>query len=591
MATVSNDFKNAIKASTRQIKGYCLVKYNEEVISINANVPEQLSPISDITKIYSTNGIVTNYATLEKNYFKTDGSMILPNINKVHNQNIGYISQYRFSGHSGSSNLFDIFFEVLTEGLTSISIYFGEDYPINYDLVLRWTDVNTYNEYETVSIINNDKNNILHDFSNSSYYLSGNYYLSEIELRIYKFSNPEHRVRINGLNPGLIGFYKDRELISMTINEETDVSNLKTPTSDCSIILNNYDDKFDILNENGLYKYLKSGVEIIPYIGCITTEANIEYQQMGLMYLNKWSNNDDGTTTLSGQNILSKLQNINNFGYRGSSLSEFFNYCGIEANIENNVPNGVSGEYLKDTTAIEYLQLLLTTSGSYMYIDKEGKINVEVLDNTVDDSYSLSNFSDYPKIETSKGVQKVILNTTIGNIPSVTPVTFYSKLITHDTSGITKIFVNYDTSYLVEYDNFEKDITVSTGTITSAYVGYNSFEVTVSSNVDFTLEAKGYEITNKYTLTYEKENVNITNGDIITMNLPVDGAVGEELANRILANSYIYKITTSGQQDPSIISGHLIAVETKNGYKNIRVNKLNYKFDGSLTGTIEGVGN
>ena len=81
----------------------------------------------------------------------------------------------------------------------------------------------------------------------------------------------------------MIALFQDNELLNMTINEETDINNETIPTSDCSIILNNYDNKFDILDNESYAKYLVNGIDVRPYIGCVIENGTIEYEKNGYL--------------------------------------------------------------------------------------------------------------------------------------------------------------------------------------------------------------------------------------------------------------------------------------------------------------------
>jgi hypothetical protein len=99
MIVTSNDFKKAIKNEDRQLKGYVEVLYKHE--DINAEVSSEgigtdvLPIVMSTEKILYDSRISTDYATLENNYFKLDGSFILPN--QEMNKGTGYISNHVLS--------------------------------------------------------------------------------------------------------------------------------------------------------------------------------------------------------------------------------------------------------------------------------------------------------------------------------------------------------------------------------------------------------------------------------------------------------------------------------------------------------------
>src|SRR5574344_901885 len=234
MYTVSNDFKKSINAITRTIKGYCIVKYNDvnygTINKLFQNLKLNISNINDVIPTdESTPGIVNKYATLEENYFITNGEMILPNDPSLTtNKRIGYISQNKFSSYNWNPNLLypNMYaFLVNTNGgfniTNGITVMFEEDYPIDYSFYCHFQK-NGEDIWDEIFYYNNDKNIIIADFSDTEYYKVP---ASEIQMRIYKFSNNDHRVRISGIALGPYGLYKDKELISFNTNEETDITN------------------------------------------------------------------------------------------------------------------------------------------------------------------------------------------------------------------------------------------------------------------------------------------------------------------------------------------------------------------------------
>lgn len=589
----STEFKTAIKSDVREIKGYCTFDYvpieinlttfyndySEEAI-ISAAVPNRKTSFSDIFN-------VKNYASFEHEYFKTDGSMILANNPSIYlDTTAGYITDEIMS-----SNKYYEISNVTSNSLNNgISYYFSNDYPIA--------------GYYTVGILN-DAITTYYDYyftNNEKFYLLFNDYLEHtgtcvsIRLTITELSNPEHRLRINAIRNGMIALFQDNELLNMTINEETDINNETIPTSDCSIILNNYDNKFDILDNESYAKYLISGIDIKPYIGCVIENGTIEYEKMGIYKLKNWTNNSDSTTTINTENVLSTLSNFENFAYRGESFEEFFNYVGIDANITTTFNYGVAGQFAQNITAVQYLQLMLIANNSYLYIDRDGIPCVAVIDTTVNDSYSLSNFKDYPKVENNTKVGKVIVNCKSASNFSETLTEVINTTVTHDASGTTKYFTYWENPYFIGLNNDDTNINITGGTLVSTQYGYNSIEVVVNATEDFNLTVSGKLINTIINNSYVSVDETINNGQTLTVDLYSDGFsvpgvnIGQGIANNILNNYKNYTITTSGQQDPSIIVGSLIGVETKYGYKNILVNKNNFVYDGGLHGNVEGVG-
>lgn len=596
MITMNDDFKNSIKAKNRNFKGYVEILYDYKnidgsisPITYSAN---QQAPISDGTEMINGVRVETNFASLENNYFKLDGSFTLPNNPEDYtNTVVGFITD------DIVADLYDnkCYVRILNEtndNVNSLTIYTKNNIPRNVKLYIRYGVGEDYYEIEKE---NNNSEVISFDFSNEN--ISN---ISYIDINLSNFEYQDRRVRIDEIEFGITNIYKDNDLIDFKITEQIAEFNDNVPIDECDVRLNNYNNQFDVVNPTGLVKYLNDGVEIIPHIGIVTENSGIEYVDMGIYYLDSWDNNSDKTTTLRSKKIFNKLAKKNSY-MRGSmglwDAESYFNIFCSNNGIENyEYSLNTSNEYIVDyslplCTALEQLNKYSMFVNGVLRCGRNNNIICENISNEVVDNLTFNEMKETPFYKAKDKLKNIIVKIISKRIITSGSTTVFNKQVS--VSPNNKFIMEFtqgsgaDVTFTPEY--YYRDYLLNDYFFNSANMeGTYNIKITLTGSVSYDYENTQYDINDT-----GKEIV--IDNPYYNVDLPTDYLKPKEAtkhtADYIKNNYKKYDIKINYFGNPLYEPNDILQIETDYGNKNIRILKHTLEFDGSLSGTIEGVGN
>ena len=605
------DFNNAIKETEREIKGYVEVIYADtNNSSYYPEYPEK-AKISGTFEINDGNRKNKNYASLEENYTKLDGSFLLPNKNVV-GDHAGYISTEIFEKISNKKVILDVNNPLISEEhivpviASGITIYFFNNVANDFELKII-----SENDEETIFNIKNNTQSVFHQF------FENDITIKKMELTITTMEYPNRRIRITEIDFGISNLYEDNELVSFTTNEEIDLFIEKLPINDCTINLNNYTNDFDPLNPKGLIKYLTENCVIKPFVGVAMKTNGVDYRSLGYYYLRDWSADTNGNVTLNGQSYMGILSNLalkddptrkilsNIFktpSELNSAFNSYYNYTFSldsrmnfwntgETNLMNNIIAGI----------FRYIGIGALNSSNILYISRDNKlIENEYYEKLVSPNFiniSLNELLEEPKVEIRQKISKInfkVQSEDFDNIKTeilleqehtlnseTEEIWFkFSKLqyslsnnatLTYTTTGSgsaelydSNIKLCYIKMYGKKGDKFNLKVTAQTGTVTNK-----------ENTITYFLENE-----NGREISYDFTNYQMT----LATNI-------EKIAKNLITRDYKYKISGNFNGNPLLEPRIKANVETKFGNKNIVITKITNTFDGGLTGYFEGVGN
>ena len=155
MIKMSDDFNNSVISTEREMKGYVEITYKVEADKSEYNV-DRLDSIEELFIPYgsawdwsNTKLILDNdrkgkqYATLEPNLFRLDGTFVLPNNQLDKNPGIGYISNdiYENAEYDFKHYGYNISAEYSGKPMKALTLYFQENPPLDITIELRyWGD-------------------------------------------------------------------------------------------------------------------------------------------------------------------------------------------------------------------------------------------------------------------------------------------------------------------------------------------------------------------------------------------------------------------------------------------------------------------
>ena len=568
MIQVSNAFKKAIKKQERQIKGYVEILYDLSNITVTptTNITSTYTPLAEIC-----NGVrVENlYGSLD--YLPLDGSYLTMGTT---NTNIGFISDELFENLTTPTVTLS-FSSMTVKGIT---LYFRENIPTN--LTLNYSDGSSdtiINENEIVQVI----------FENFKT-------LTSVQVVINDMMYQDRKIYLMEIDLGITQVYKDQDLIEFTIDEEVNKLVEEVPVNETNVILNNMSNLFNPLNPTGIVPYLSENTLIKPYIGVLTDTLGVEYVKMGEFYFDSYTNNSDATTTLVGKNIIIKLNqetlkndneinifslNVNKQKFQNYLTNFNYEFRTLDYNYAIGLI-GVNSEYL-----IDLLRDISFINSDLLYGNRNNELNLKTINKDVQDILTkneLINDANYKKMEK--------INTLIYNYQSK----YYNKNELEYEICSMSIKLQKSPQYVLcksKDANMEySEITQTGGTSAElfskgVYLSFAKITGTIGNNVTIsvsTFTEWGYSnMTDKKTIkeSNEKENIIEFNTKLICD------------INNINTLSYTpsYEIKFEYNGDPSLEAGDYISVQTPYGYKSLFIQKNRFKFDGGLSGSIEGV--
>ena len=306
MAQVSNLFKNKIYSSDRSMQA----KVSFEILAVEAYEDASFTvsseaPISRLSQaINKIREMSHKYATYETDYFRLDGTFYIPPKENEGDSELGWWSDV-ISDQDGIFATRPTITFTFTKPHSSIGLTFtfdnqANEYPSEFS-------IKTYSATDVLLVSQTITNN-----SSSIYYFDmplDNY--SKIVIEIIKWAKPYRRARLVEVDFGVVREYTGDKLISFKVIEEMDLLTSTVPSNEMQFVLDNSDQLFNILNPNGIYRYLVPNQEMTAEIGLLIGENKYEWIPMGKYFLTEWTVEEGAmTSTFVGRDIFTKLEAV-----------------------------------------------------------------------------------------------------------------------------------------------------------------------------------------------------------------------------------------------------------------------------------------
>ena len=627
MIAMSNDFKNSVSKPIRQMKGYVEITYTDSTAKDNANVtncPQILqigNSFLDDEAIVDDDRKGKNYASLEEDYFKLDGTFVLPNNVADKNPGIGYVSNSIFEDDAEISITPFQISTSFEEGATvnGLTMYFQNNNPLELDIqITSGTDVETFTE-DDCTISSNGMVQLT--FSDRK--------IDIVRIYVTDVLYPNRRLRLQEVDFGLSAIYEGEELISFKTTEQIDRFNDSIPSNEIEVKIGDFNSSFDFKNEKGITKYLNNNVLIKPYVGVVTDENGIEYCLKGMYWLDSYDT-DSKEATLNGKDIYSKLQDKDFDKYYivvdgrkqqpGATVSDWLKFkaekWGITIDDEHlsgdEIYDFIDDTYSKIDTKVNDLQKMAIVGGGTFNADRYGNVVYKTLysENETNSTGKFINFDtmkDYPKITIDTPIKTFTVNET--TVANVEPPDNYDVLYENsfDYVGDVELYIDVEewsdmlvpelTNCSLLKSSWSVDPTKPEGE--QGY--YGSIQDTyaflkIRSNGKASITIKGYN--DQTNSTANTRNINDTGSDISISDdfIATNGysdikKISDAVINFNVNNRNKYSISFSYNGDPSIECGDVMYAESKydqENYDRFIVTKIESEFAGSYSESIEG---
>lgn len=548
MVKVSNLFKRNIYATERSINA----KVSFEILDVKAydDAVCTVSGESEISRlgqaINKIRDMTNKYATFEKDYFKLDGTFCLPPRENEGDSEVGWWSE-NLSGTNGTFTVRPTMTFTFSQAHSSIGL------TITFD-----RQANEYANDFKIDVYDAGNNVIVSDFisgnTNPVYYFQkplDNY--TKIVITIIKWAKEKRRARITEVDFGVVQEYTGDKLISLKILEEMDLLASTVPSNEMQFVLDNNDQYFNILNPNGVYRFIVPNQEMSAQIGLLIGESKYEWIPMGKYYLSDWTVEEGAmTSTFIGRDIFTKLELVE---YTALKQNTNLYDLAVDVLIKANVVKYEIDDSLKDIPTVgfkekikfrEALQMIAIAGQSAVRQGRDGSIIIE----------------RYEELTFEVGYVTWTGSTTTGTGE-------FASLTTYP-----QVYIDYQ-FHQIDFDNAYEIPKISLG----SYVRRLVFKINQAVGDPYDLEVINPKVTEG--IGYEINNPLINTS-----------AQAQLIAEWMLTYyNLIADYQANWRQNPALECGNVILIEDRFGNKKkARITKNEFNFEGYLSGVTNAKG-
>lgn len=291
MQKVSNAYRESMKSSLRE-RAYIMLSFgllNQEA-QAKAKVEQgDFAYFANSANILSEKSDDTIYATLEENFTKVDGSMFF--LPRQNTSNV-YLDTGIISNKLLTQAQFELTINLNVPAMDfkGITINFGENYPVDFDLVgssgqvIEFRD-NEMAKFSTEEVLENT---------------------TSVKLVVYNMKNPNSRVRIYSIRFGYGLVYYNDSVMASTLESYVSPIGADVPQIDFSVQLKNYDHYFNVDNPKSAINFLETGQEMEIYYGYQLPTGEVEWIRGNRLLCSEWES-DDYTATIRCQDVFRSM--------------------------------------------------------------------------------------------------------------------------------------------------------------------------------------------------------------------------------------------------------------------------------------------
>ena len=379
MVQVSNLFKQKIYSPDRTIQA----KVSFEILDVEAYedatfVVSDEAPISRLSQaINKIRDMSQKYATFERDYFKLDGTYYIPPPENLGDSELGWWSDVMCDPEGLFATRPYIEFD-FTEPHSSIGLTLTFDKKTEeYASDFRIEAFDASGAVITSDFISGNDNPVY-------YYEKPLEGFQRILITIIRWAKGNRRARLVEVDFGVVREYTGDKLISFKVLEEMDLLASTVPSNEMEFVLDNQDQAFNILNPNGIYRFLELNQEMSAQLGVLIGDQKYEWIPMGKYFLTEWTVEEGAmTSTFVGRDIFTRLEILE---YTGLLQNTNLYDLAVDILIEANVERYVIDDKLKDITTVgfkepikvrEALQMIAIAGQSIVRQGRDGSVLIE----------------------------------------------------------------------------------------------------------------------------------------------------------------------------------------------------------------------
>ncbi len=322
----------------------------------------------DLTQLKRDSLEVRKLATLEKDFFRLDGTFeLFPDTPQ--NYDFGLWSKI-MSGENGEFETPIILTIDFTENHSSLGLTFTfyeptEDYCNN--LNVKW--------YDGTNTLLSDM-----DFTpDKAIYFADNKIenYKKIVITFYGTNKPYRYLKLSQIAFGQIKVFDSNDLISANILEEVDPISAELRINTLDFVLHNKNAEFSIINPSGIYALLQERQPLTAYEYLDGLKKN-----MGTFYLDDWQNESESTFSMSAIDLIGVIDGTDFKGgiYTNVNAGVIINEIMTSANADYEIDTSLSliklSGYIPICTHREALQQVAFVIGGIVDCSRSNKIKI-----------------------------------------------------------------------------------------------------------------------------------------------------------------------------------------------------------------------
>ena len=370
MQQVSQAYKVAMKEPLRD-RGYIRVTFgliNQEA-QANASVQTgEFTWFSNNTELFADDDVIYPvYAVLEENFTKVDGSMyFLPR----QNSGADYLNTGVTSNKLVSVEPFiiTIAFNVPALSFRGLTIDFGENYPVDFDLITS--------DGTTTQVRGNDKA----VYSNEVVFAE----TTSFTIKVITMKNPQSRLRITSMVFGYQLKYTNKDVLDSQLTTYVSPVSMDVPQIDFYVKVKNYDQYFDVDNPNSAVNFLETGQQMVIEYGQTLEDGSIEWVMGNTLLCSDWDSDDSSATIRTQDNLRNQdteyyAGTYNEAGATYYSLAEdIFQAMGVtDYYIDPHLKELTTKNPIPRVSYKEALQIIANATRCVFYQDRNGQVIIQ----------------------------------------------------------------------------------------------------------------------------------------------------------------------------------------------------------------------
>lgn len=402
----SEAYKKAISNTIRETKTEIQFDF------IDTTAKEETVPNFSTQAVFSNGSQILNdntkksikIATLEKGFWKLDGTYMNLGYKDISNEEIGFVSDVISNDAGVFENPPIIVFDFTTTHSSIGLTLFFDDLTHNYAKKMR---IKFYNNTTLLSdeVVENNKIRCIYANRVENY--------NKIEIEFLESSLPHRRIRFLDIIFGIIQIYEDEQIVNCNLTREFNPFSENIPSHELSFEIDNLSKEFNLINPSGVYAYLQKRQLVIVRMGVVLENNTTEFVEMGKYYLNEWETKNL-IVTLKAKDSLSFLEEItySNSKVQSKSLKDFAIEILTNANIneymlDDSLSNITANTSISETSVKELLKQIAIAGNCVIFVDKSNRINITKLNTTVSNNMTLANMYDVPNIILDELINRV----------------------------------------------------------------------------------------------------------------------------------------------------------------------------------------